>query len=74
MRLALSWLTVLPVRVGVVDEKVARRAIAYAPVVGPFRMTVVLGGPGEAAGGQCGDHTFPALNCILSGGKTLKCK
>lgn len=34
MRLALSWLTVLPVRVGVVDEKAARRAIAYAPVVG----------------------------------------
>jgi len=34
MRLALSWLTVLPVRVGVVDEKAARRAIACAPVVG----------------------------------------
>ncbi len=34
MRLALSWLTVLPVRVGDVDDRAARRAIAWAPVVG----------------------------------------
>lgn len=34
MKLALSWLTVLPVRVGEVDTKAARRAIACAPVVG----------------------------------------
>ncbi len=46
----------------------------FAPVVGPFRMTVVLGGPAEGAGGQCGHHTFPAPNCIVAGGKTLKCK
>lgn len=36
MRLALSWLTVLPVRVGSdeVDARAARRAIAFAPLVG----------------------------------------
>ncbi|KOX20213.1 cobalamin synthase [Saccharothrix sp. NRRL B-16348] len=36
MRLALSWLTVLPVRVGSdqVDARAARRAIAFAPFVG----------------------------------------
>ncbi|MCE6997733.1 adenosylcobinamide-GDP ribazoletransferase [Saccharothrix sp. S26] len=36
MRLALSWLTVLPVRVGSdeVDARAARRAIACAPLVG----------------------------------------
>ncbi|MFS8100117.1 adenosylcobinamide-GDP ribazoletransferase [Lentzea alba] len=34
MKLALSWLTVLPLRVDDVDDKAARRAIACAPVVG----------------------------------------
>ncbi len=36
MRLALSWLTVLPLRVGSdeVDARAARRAIAFAPLVG----------------------------------------
>jgi adenosylcobinamide-GDP ribazoletransferase len=34
VRLAFSWLTVLPVRVGNVDRKVATGAIAVAPVVG----------------------------------------
>ncbi|MEV4314397.1 adenosylcobinamide-GDP ribazoletransferase [Actinocrispum sp. NPDC049592] len=34
MRLALSWLTVLPVGAGVVDRRAARNAIAVAPVVG----------------------------------------
>jgi adenosylcobinamide-GDP ribazoletransferase len=43
VRLAFSWLTVLPVRVGQVDRGVARVAIGVAPVVG-----VVLG---VAAGG-----------------------
>jgi hypothetical protein len=47
----------------------------YGPVVGPVRMTVVLGGPGESAGGQCGWFDFPAANCVLTGGgKTFKCK
>jgi adenosylcobinamide-GDP ribazoletransferase len=39
MRLALSWLTILPVRVGEVDGTAARRAIYWAPVVG-----LLLGG------------------------------
>ncbi|MFD9735350.1 adenosylcobinamide-GDP ribazoletransferase [Umezawaea sp. NPDC059074] len=39
VRLALSWLTVLPVRSDVVDARVARHAIALAPLVG-----VLLGG------------------------------
>lgn len=39
MRLAFSWLTVLPVPVGHVDRAVAARAIGWAPVVG-----LVLGG------------------------------
>ena len=34
MRLAFSWLTVLPLHVAAVDERAARRAIAAAPVVG----------------------------------------
>jgi len=34
MRLALSWLTVLPIRVDAVDTGAARRAIACAPLVG----------------------------------------
>jgi adenosylcobinamide-GDP ribazoletransferase len=34
LKLALSWLTVLPLRVDDVDDKAARRAIAYAPIVG----------------------------------------
>jgi len=34
VRLALSWLTVLPVRSGAVDARVARQAIALAPLVG----------------------------------------
>jgi hypothetical protein len=47
----------------------------YASPVGPLRMTVVLGGPGEAAGGQCGHITFGPTNCASSGGgKTFKCK
>ncbi|MCC8244753.1 adenosylcobinamide-GDP ribazoletransferase [Saccharothrix luteola] len=45
MRLALSWLTVLPVRVGSneVDARAARRAIAFAPFVG-----LLLGGAATA--------------------------
>jgi adenosylcobinamide-GDP ribazoletransferase len=39
MRLALSWLTVLPVGPGVIDARAARQAIALAPLVG-----VLLGG------------------------------
>jgi adenosylcobinamide-GDP ribazoletransferase len=39
LRLAFSWLTVVPVAVGHVDRDVARRAIACAPLVG-----IVLGG------------------------------
>ncbi|WNV83523.1 adenosylcobinamide-GDP ribazoletransferase [Umezawaea sp. Da 62-37] len=34
VRLALSWLTVLPVRSGVVDARTARQAITLAPLVG----------------------------------------
>jgi hypothetical protein len=37
-------------------------------------MTVVLGGPAESAGGQCGHITFGPLNCTGAGGKTFKCK
>jgi adenosylcobinamide-GDP ribazoletransferase len=39
VRLALSWLTVLPVRAGVVDARSCRQAITLAPLVG-----VLLGG------------------------------
>jgi len=46
----------------------------YVPAVGPFRMAVVLGGPSEAAAGQCAEHTFPAPNCVVGGGgKQIKC-
>jgi adenosylcobinamide-GDP ribazoletransferase len=43
MRLALSWLTVLPVRVGEVDARAARRAIAFAPFVGLLLGAAVVG-------------------------------
>lgn len=47
----------------------------YAPATGPFRFTVVLGGPAEGAGGQCAQHTFGPADCTLNGsGTTLKCK
>ncbi|GAA2826235.1 adenosylcobinamide-GDP ribazoletransferase [Crossiella cryophila] len=59
LRLALSWLTVLPVRTGQVDTAVARTAIALAPFVGLLlgaAATAVLfaltwlGAPGLLAG------------------------
>ncbi|WP_229795113.1 adenosylcobinamide-GDP ribazoletransferase, partial [Saccharothrix coeruleofusca] len=59
MRLALSWLTVLPVRVGAVDARAARRAIALTPLVGVLLGAVAagaltalarLGAPGLLAG------------------------
>lgn len=34
LRLAFSWLSVLPVRAGTVDERSCRQAIAFAPLVG----------------------------------------
>ncbi len=47
----------------------------YGPVTGPLRLSVVLGGAAEGAGGQCGQLDFPASSCVLTGGgKTLKCK
>ncbi len=55
--------------------KVKGKNGTYAPAVGPFRMTVVLGGPAESAGGQCAHHTFPAPNCVTKpGGNQIKCK
>lgn len=43
MRLAFSWLTVLPLHVADVDARAARRAIAAAPVVGAALGAVVAG-------------------------------
>jgi hypothetical protein len=55
--------------------KVKGKNGTYAPAVGPFRMTVVLGGPVHQAGGQCAQHTFPAPNCVTKpGGSQIKCK
>ncbi len=55
--------------------KVKGKNGTYAPAVGPFRMTVVLGGPAESALGQCAQHTFPAPNCVTKpGGSQIKCK
>jgi hypothetical protein len=55
--------------------KVQGKNGTYTTPVGPLRVTIVLGGPGESAGGQCGHHTFPALNCVFTGGgKGFKCK
>jgi hypothetical protein len=53
--------------------KVKGKNGTYAPAVGPFRISVVLGGAAESAGGQCAQHTF--ATCTTSGGgKTIKCK
>src|SRR4030095_6789853 len=47
----------------------------YAPVVGPARLTIALGGAAEGAAGQCGHLDFPAPNCSTGGGgNTFKCK
>lgn len=47
----------------------------YAPAVGPFRMSIVFGGPAESAAGQCAEHTFSAANCVVTGGgKGIRCK
>ena len=55
--------------------KVKGKNGTYAPAVGPLRMTVVLGGAAEGAAGQCAHHTFPAPNCVITGGgKQIKCK
>lgn len=55
--------------------KVKGKNGTYAPAVGPFRMTVVLGGPAEAAGGQCAQQTFAAPSCVTKpGGSQIKCK
>ncbi|MET8760379.1 adenosylcobinamide-GDP ribazoletransferase [Lentzea sp. NPDC004782] len=43
MRLALSWLTVLPLRVDDVDRKAAGRAIACTPIVGILLGAFVVG-------------------------------
>ncbi|MFI9818762.1 adenosylcobinamide-GDP ribazoletransferase [Saccharothrix variisporea] len=43
MLLALSWLTVLPVRVSTVDRRAAGRAITWAPVVGALLGVVAAG-------------------------------
>jgi len=47
----------------------------YAPAVGPFRMSVVFGGPAEALVGQCAEHTFVPAACVpTGGGKGIRCK
>lgn len=62
MRLALSWLTVLPVDPGEVDARAGRRAITLAPVVGILLGLLAagvvqgleaLGAPGLLAGFVC---------------------
>ncbi|WP_019853452.1 adenosylcobinamide-GDP ribazoletransferase [Actinopolyspora mortivallis] len=59
LRLALAWLTVLPVRVGEVDERTSARAITFAPLVGILLgvfaagwlwAMLALGAPGLLAG------------------------
>ena len=51
--------------------KVSGKNGAYGPVVGPFRMTVVLGGPAEQSAGQCAVQTF--ASCLTAPG-TVLCK
>jgi hypothetical protein len=54
-----------------VKVRLSGRNGSYGPVVGPLRITVVLGGPAESAAGQCGTHTFAA--CTFSG-TTVVCR
>jgi hypothetical protein len=53
--------------------KVKGKNGTYGPAVGPFRITVVLGGAAESAGGQCAHHTFASCT-VTGGGKGIKCK
>jgi len=48
---------------------------SYAPAVGPFRMTVVLGDSPAGLNGQCATHTFAADACKPDKtAKSIKCK
>jgi hypothetical protein len=40
-------------------------------VVGPFRLTIVLGGAAESAAGQCAEHAF--VTCTPAAGE-LSCR
>lgn len=64
MRLALSWLTVLPVPAGRVDAAVARTAIALAPLVGLLLGTIAAG----ALSGMDGLGVRPLLAGLLTVG------
>ena len=45
----------------------------YSPVVGPLKMTVVLGGAAESMAGQCAEQSFLPAECVVSATK-VKCK
>jgi hypothetical protein len=49
------------------------KGATYPTFVGPLRMTIVLGGAAEAAGGQCAHRSFLPGECGPSG-KNYKCK
>ena len=53
--------------------KVKGKNGTYAPATGPFRITVVLGGPAESLAGQCAEHTFAPADCSRAA-TTLRCK
>lgn len=53
--------------------QVLSRNATYGSLVGPLRLTMVLGGAAEGAAGQCGHHTFLPSECKPFG-VTFKCK
>jgi hypothetical protein len=47
--------------------QVQSKNATYGSFVGPLRLTIVLGGATEAAGGQCGHRTFLPTECGPAG-------
>lgn len=58
-----------------VKHKLSGKTGTFSPLVGPFRVVVVYGGPAEQAAGQCSETTYLPAECVLNGSATtLKCK
>jgi hypothetical protein len=58
-----------------VPFSVTGKAGTYDPAVGPFKLTIVLGGMPESMGGQCGEYTFGLANCSgNSQQSTIQCR
>jgi hypothetical protein len=57
-----------------VRAQVKGKKSTYGPAVGPFRLTIVLGGWAESTAAQCAEHTFAIGDCDTNtSGTRIKC-